>query len=274
MICLPTSFFLPPPKMNESTEYVHMLNATMCATTRTICCILENYQTEDGVLTPEALKPFMPAKFRDKIPFVKEAPIDQEETQKQKKQKHGQQPKQPKSVSKKAEIKQVGNPVSSPATKNSAISLATADASVTVSVASLADLKSLDERLSDKSYVEGFVPSQSDVAIANAVDELLAKDAALRDAVARLLNVGRWRRHITSFSKLEKSAFSTGTLTVGNVVKTMATAKAVEFGKSAAKSVAAEDDEDDDFDMFASDEEVDEEAERIKQVFRIVCRVV
>ena len=37
-----------------------MLNATMCATTRTICAILENYQTEDGVLVPEVLKPFMP----------------------------------------------------------------------------------------------------------------------------------------------------------------------------------------------------------------------
>ena len=37
-----------------------MLNATMCATTRTICAILENYQTEDGILVPEVLKPFMP----------------------------------------------------------------------------------------------------------------------------------------------------------------------------------------------------------------------
>lgn len=27
-------------------KYVHCLNATLCATTRTICCILENYQTE------------------------------------------------------------------------------------------------------------------------------------------------------------------------------------------------------------------------------------
>ena len=35
-------------KMNEETEYVHMLNATMCATTRVICAILENYQTEEG----------------------------------------------------------------------------------------------------------------------------------------------------------------------------------------------------------------------------------
>ena len=35
-------------KMNEETEYVHMLNATMCATTRVICAILENYQTPEG----------------------------------------------------------------------------------------------------------------------------------------------------------------------------------------------------------------------------------
>ena len=37
-----------------------MLNATMCATTRVICAILENFQQEDGVIVPEVLKPFMP----------------------------------------------------------------------------------------------------------------------------------------------------------------------------------------------------------------------
>lgn len=58
-------------KMNEETKYVHMLNATMCATTRTMCAIMENYQTEDGILIPEALKPFMPERYREKIPFVK-----------------------------------------------------------------------------------------------------------------------------------------------------------------------------------------------------------
>ncbi len=42
-------------------EYVHMLNATMCATTRVICAILENYQTTDGIIVPEALREFMPA---------------------------------------------------------------------------------------------------------------------------------------------------------------------------------------------------------------------
>ena len=29
-----------------------MLNATMCATTRTICAILENYQTDKGIIVP------------------------------------------------------------------------------------------------------------------------------------------------------------------------------------------------------------------------------
>jgi hypothetical protein len=36
-----------------------MLNATLCATERTICCILENYQTTEGVVVPEVLRPFM-----------------------------------------------------------------------------------------------------------------------------------------------------------------------------------------------------------------------
>ncbi|XP_044770025.1 serine--tRNA ligase, cytoplasmic isoform X4 [Neomonachus schauinslandi] len=47
-------------KMMDKVEFVHMLNATMCATTRTICAILENYQTEKGIVVPEKLKAFMP----------------------------------------------------------------------------------------------------------------------------------------------------------------------------------------------------------------------
>lgn len=58
-------------KMNEEAKYVHMLNATMCATTRTICAILENYQVEDGIIVPEVLRPFMPERFKEKIPFTK-----------------------------------------------------------------------------------------------------------------------------------------------------------------------------------------------------------
>ena len=40
---------------------MHMCNATMCATTRVICAILENYQVEDGVMVPEILRKYMPA---------------------------------------------------------------------------------------------------------------------------------------------------------------------------------------------------------------------
>lgn len=66
-----------------------MLNATMCATTRVICAILENYQTETGIIVPEVLRPFMPAAYKELIPFVKPAPIDETETKKQRKHREG-----------------------------------------------------------------------------------------------------------------------------------------------------------------------------------------
>ena len=47
-------------RLRAQTEYVHMLNATMCATTRVMCAILENYQTEEGIVIPEPLRAFMP----------------------------------------------------------------------------------------------------------------------------------------------------------------------------------------------------------------------
>lgn len=40
---------------DKEKKYVHMLNATLCATERTLCCILENYQTEEGVKVPKVL---------------------------------------------------------------------------------------------------------------------------------------------------------------------------------------------------------------------------
>lgn len=94
-----------------------MLNATACAVTRVICAIMETYQTDSGITVPEMLRPFMPegklfkrfnwpalingsfvfllifnlppAAYREFIPFVKTAPIDEEESKKQKKQKEG-----------------------------------------------------------------------------------------------------------------------------------------------------------------------------------------
>lgn len=79
-----------------------MLNATMCATTRVMCAILELYQTETGILIPEVLKSFMPpgntdqlgstalvcsyfhhlcfdilSEYANEIPFTKPAPIEE-----------------------------------------------------------------------------------------------------------------------------------------------------------------------------------------------------
>jgi seryl-tRNA synthetase len=64
-------------KQGGDKKYVHMLNATLCATTRTICCILENYQTPEGVAVPKVLQPYLGG--MDFIPFTKEAPKKQEE---------------------------------------------------------------------------------------------------------------------------------------------------------------------------------------------------
>lgn len=46
-------------KEDADKRYVHMLNSTLCATSRVICCILENYQDDGGVRVPEVLQPFM-----------------------------------------------------------------------------------------------------------------------------------------------------------------------------------------------------------------------
>uniref|UniRef100_A0A2K5Z4P6 serine--tRNA ligase n=1 Tax=Mandrillus leucophaeus TaxID=9568 RepID=A0A2K5Z4P6_MANLE len=83
----------PSGTLSFQVEFVHMLNATMCATTRTICAILENYQTEKGITVPEKLKEFMPPGLQELIPFVKPAPIDQEPSKKQKKQHEGSKKK-------------------------------------------------------------------------------------------------------------------------------------------------------------------------------------
>ncbi|CAA7059030.1 unnamed protein product [Microthlaspi erraticum] len=50
-------------KDNDKTkQYVHMLNSTLVAAERTICCIVENYQREDGLDIPEVLQSYMGGK--------------------------------------------------------------------------------------------------------------------------------------------------------------------------------------------------------------------
>ena len=61
-------------KLNErEKKFCHFLNSTLCATTRTICAILENYQTPEGVKVPEVLVPYMGG--RTFMPFTREKPV-------------------------------------------------------------------------------------------------------------------------------------------------------------------------------------------------------
>ncbi|PPJ50742.1 hypothetical protein CBER1_08128 [Cercospora berteroae] len=56
-------------------SYVHALNSTLCATERALCCVLENYQREDGIEVPEVLRKYIPGQ-PEFLPYVKELPKD------------------------------------------------------------------------------------------------------------------------------------------------------------------------------------------------------
>jgi len=56
---------------DKENKFVHMLNGTLCATERTLCCILENYQTKEGIKVPDVLVPFVGVDF---IPYTKPIP--------------------------------------------------------------------------------------------------------------------------------------------------------------------------------------------------------
>ncbi|KAF8819813.1 putative seryl-tRna synthetase, cytoplasmic [Cardiosporidium cionae] len=48
---------------NAARGFVHLLNATLVASERCMCCILENYQTEEGVTVPRVLVPYVGMEF-------------------------------------------------------------------------------------------------------------------------------------------------------------------------------------------------------------------
>ncbi|CAA9986551.1 serine--tRNA ligase, putative [Plasmodium knowlesi strain H] len=52
----------------ESRNNVHLLNGTMVAAQRFLCCLLENYQNGEGIVVPEKLRPYM--NNVDFIPFI------------------------------------------------------------------------------------------------------------------------------------------------------------------------------------------------------------
>jgi len=121
-------------------------------------------------------------------------------------------------------------------------------------------LQALDGHLADKSYIGGYLPTQADLTVLKGMSGAPAGD---------LINAARWFKHISSFGAAETTAFpkSDFDVIVGNAAPKVAAAPAAPAApaRPARKVVEEdEDDDDDDFDMFGSDDEVDEEAERVK----------
>ncbi|GAA6047385.1 hypothetical protein JCM3770_001278 [Rhodotorula araucariae] len=63
--------------------YVHMLNGTLCATERALCCIVENYQTPEGIIIPEPMRKYMGD--RSFLPYVRDLPATKAEKPSKKK---------------------------------------------------------------------------------------------------------------------------------------------------------------------------------------------
>lgn len=116
-------------------------------------------------------------------------------------------------------------------------------------------LQTLDGHLADKSYIGGYLPTQADVTVLKALSGAPAGD---------YINAMRWFKHISSFVAAETAAFAVADFEI--VVAGGVAPKAAVPVRPASKKVEEEEEEedDDDFDMFGSDDEVDEEAERIK----------
>lgn len=54
-------------QLDDDYVYAHMLNCTLFANTRLICCLMETYQEENGMRVPEILQKYMECEF---IPFI------------------------------------------------------------------------------------------------------------------------------------------------------------------------------------------------------------
>lgn len=101
-----------------------------------------------------------------------------------------------------------------------------------------AAVQKLNSFLADKSYIEGYQPSTADVAVFSGCA------GAPKETLNHAL---RWYRHIASYSQAERDAFPG------------------DKKKAAATTPAAADGNDEDVDLFGSDDEADAEAERVKQ---------
>lgn len=113
-------------------------------------------------------------------------------------------------------------------------------------------VKDLDAFLAERSYVDGFVPSQADICVFEALAK--APSAATPHAL-------RWYNHIKSYQGAEKQKLP-GKKEVPSALLKGGAAAAPAAAPAAAKPAA---DDDDDVDLFGSDEEEDAEAAKIRE---------
>ncbi|XP_077462360.1 elongation factor 1-beta [Stigmatopora argus] len=113
-----------------------------------------------------------------------------------------------------------------------------------------AGVKVLNDFLSDRSYIEGHVPSQADVAVFEAISAPPTGD---------LCHALRWFNHIKSYQSQKNS--------LPGVKKTLCQygPAGVADATAPAGKKADEDEDDDDVDLFGSDDEEDAEAARLKE---------
>jgi len=109
-----------------------------------------------------------------------------------------------------------------------------------------ADLKQLEEHLTTRSYVEGYTPSQADVGVYTALKT--------PPSSAEYPHSARWYTHIKSWEA--EHATLPGDKEAG--------AKLFGGAGASAPTPATTGDDDDEIDLFGSDDEEDAEAERVK----------
>ncbi|KAM6945514.1 elongation factor 1-beta [Aplochiton taeniatus] len=113
-------------------------------------------------------------------------------------------------------------------------------------------LKVLNDFLADKSYIEGFVPSQADVAVFDALSSAPSAD---------LCHALRWYNHIKSYQSQKGSLPG-----VKKALGQYGPAGVEDRTPAGGDSKDDDDDDDDDIDLFGSDDEEETaEAARIKE---------
>nr|XP_033471808.1 elongation factor 1-beta [Epinephelus lanceolatus] len=115
---------------------------------------------------------------------------------------------------------------------------------------STSGLKVLNGFLAERSYIEGYVPSQADVAVFEAISTPPPGD---------LCHALRWYNHIKSYQS-QKSSLPGVKKPLGQYGPS-----GVADTTSTSAPASKDDDEDDDIDLFGSDEEEDAEAARLKE---------